>query len=138
MSAVSLSVPTAALTSGEYDFAFSFWGGIFFVYTASTAGSDGPTTDVSAFDPATGKTSVVLSQIGFNVVGAGSSTCVPTQGDLTSVFPADAAAASDATVDAEVSTDAASVDAEVSTDAASVDAAVPTDAAPGDAKNADP
>jgi hypothetical protein len=67
--------------SGEYDFAFSFWGGVFFFYSAWTGNTAGPTTDVTAFDPATGATSLVLPQIGFNVVGAGSSTCVPTHGD---------------------------------------------------------
>jgi hypothetical protein len=68
--------------SGEYDFAVSFWGGIFFFYTANTGNAAGPTTDVTAFDLATGEITLVASQIGFNVTGAGSSTCVPMGGDF--------------------------------------------------------
>jgi hypothetical protein len=80
---VALPVPAG---SGEYDFAFSFWGGDFFTYVAWGANPAGTTTDVTLFDPATGATSLVLPQIGFNVIGAGSSTCVTTHGDV-HVFP---------------------------------------------------
>jgi hypothetical protein len=77
---VARGTPTSG--SGEFDFALSFWGGIFFLYTAYKGNVAAPTTDITAFDPATGESMLVASQIGFNVTGAGSSTCVPTKGKL--------------------------------------------------------
>jgi hypothetical protein len=77
---VGLGLPVFG--SGEYDFAVSFWGGSFFFYTAYTLNAAGSTTDVTAFDLATGEITLVASQIGFNVTGAGSSTCVPMSGDF--------------------------------------------------------
>jgi hypothetical protein len=91
-SPVVLSFPSSG--SGQYDFAVSFWSGLFFFYTAWTANAGGPTTQVTAFDSATRTTTVVLPQIGFNVVGAGSSTCVPTHGDVERLL--DGGAATDA------------------------------------------
>ena len=61
---------------GSIDWAFSFWGGVFYLYSADT--SQNPFTDVSEYDPSTGMTKTVLPQIGFNIVGAGVSTCAPT------------------------------------------------------------
>jgi hypothetical protein len=61
---------------GSLAWAFSFWGGVFYLYTADT--SQAPFSDVTEFDPATKKSTTVLSQIGFNIVGAGVSTCAPT------------------------------------------------------------
>ncbi len=81
---VALYFPTSG--SGEYDFAVSFWGGVFFFYTANTQSPAGPTTDVTVFDPATGETRLVASQIGFNITGAGSSTCVPRSAALDQVL----------------------------------------------------
>lgn len=54
--------------------AFSFWGGDFWYYTAAS----GQTTDVTQ-QKASGDNSVgvVKSQIGFRIVGAGVSTCAP-------------------------------------------------------------
>jgi hypothetical protein len=75
-------VGTPTSGSGEFDFAVSFWGGLFFLYTAYKGNAAAPTTDVTAYDPATRESMLVASQIGFNVVGAGSSTCLPTQGKL--------------------------------------------------------
>jgi hypothetical protein len=69
----TIGPPTSG--SGEFDFAISFWGGVFFTYTAWPGGIPGDTTDVSEVDPVSGTTTLVLAQIGFDVVGAGSSTC---------------------------------------------------------------
>jgi len=86
LASYDLTVGTPTAGSGEFDFAVSFWGGIFLLYTAYKGNAAAPTTDVTAFDPATGESTPVASQIGFNVVGAGSSTCVPTQGKLDDIL----------------------------------------------------
>jgi hypothetical protein len=71
----SVDLPGVAVTSGGYlAYAFSFWGGTFYTYLASGTG----TTDVAAYDPSSGTTTTVLSQIGFSIIGAGVSTCAPT------------------------------------------------------------
>jgi hypothetical protein len=61
---------------GNLAWAFSFWGGVFYLYTADT--SKAPFSNVTEYDPAAKKSTTVLSQIGFNIVGAGVSTCAPT------------------------------------------------------------
>lgn len=75
-------------------FAFSFWGGDFYVYSAPITIppdypftqppadlKDEPTTDVARYSP-TSKTTepTYMSAIGFHIVGAGVSTCAPTTG----------------------------------------------------------
>ncbi len=61
------------------DWAFSFWGGDFWFYTADTSFNKGDTTNVTRLKAATDNSlSVVKSQIGFRIVGAGVSTCAPT------------------------------------------------------------
>ena len=75
-------------------FAFSFWGGDFYVYSAPLTIpanfpvtqppddlKDEPTTDVARYSP-TGKTTdpAYMTAIGFHIVGAGVSTCAPTSG----------------------------------------------------------
>ena len=65
-------LPTVDASSGGY--AFSFWGGDFWFYTAS----DTDTTKVTHYVTKDGTASVVLSDIGFVIVGAGVSTCAPT------------------------------------------------------------
>ena len=70
------SLPTVNASDGGY--AFSFWGGDFWFYTAfPTPDQPDPTTSVTHFETATGKTTVPLSNIGFVIVGAGVSTCAP-------------------------------------------------------------
>jgi hypothetical protein len=59
------------------DWAFSFWGGSFYLYTADQSIHPNDTSDVTEYNPKTGSTSVVLSEIGFRIVGAGVSTCAP-------------------------------------------------------------
>jgi hypothetical protein len=59
-------------------FAFSFWGGDFYVYTA-TSTSSSSTTNVARYRPSDGSVDTsYMSQIGFHIVGAGVSTCAPT------------------------------------------------------------
>jgi len=70
------SLPTVNASEGGY--AFSFWGGDFWFYTAfPTPDQPDPTTSVTHLETATGKASVALSNIGFVIVGAGVSTCAP-------------------------------------------------------------
>lgn len=63
--------------------AFSFYGGDFYIYTHSDGNNGGPPlagggSDVTRFSPATGKVEVVKPKVGFKIVGAGVSTCAPT------------------------------------------------------------
>jgi hypothetical protein len=58
--------------------AFSFYAGDFYIYTSSAAG-DG-SSDVTRYRPKDGSVKVVRSKIGFKIVGAGVSTCAPTEG----------------------------------------------------------
>jgi hypothetical protein len=68
----SVLLPGVDASAGGY--AFSFWGGRFWFYTANGT----PTSSVTMFDPATGLApQVVLADIGFTIVGAGVSTCAP-------------------------------------------------------------
>ena len=64
------SVPSVSIASGGY--AFSFWGGDFYFYTAPT-----DTTIVTHLDSTTGMTTS-SAELGFTIVGAGVSTCAPT------------------------------------------------------------
>jgi hypothetical protein len=62
--------------------AFSFYGGDFFIYTSSEGGGPprggGGGSDVTRYRPSDGTIEVVKSKIGFKIVGAGVSTCAPT------------------------------------------------------------
>lgn len=62
--------------------AFSFYGGDFFIYTNAAGSSglpkDNGGSDVTKYSPADGSITVVKSKIGFTIVGAGVSTCAPT------------------------------------------------------------
>ena len=65
--------------------AFSFYGGDFYVYTASEGNNGGPPragggSDVTRFRPSDGSIEVVKPKVGFKIVGAGVSTCAPTEG----------------------------------------------------------
>lgn len=58
-------------------FAFSFWGGDFYFYTA-TDQSSSKTTNVTRYRPSDGSIDTKYMQnIGFHIVGAGVSTCAP-------------------------------------------------------------
>jgi hypothetical protein len=59
-------------------FAFSFWGGDFFFYTAKSNEPE-DTTNVSRYRPSDGSIdNKYMTSIGFHIVGAGVSTCAPT------------------------------------------------------------
>jgi hypothetical protein len=65
--------------------AFSFYGGDFYIYTSSLGNGGGPPraqggSDVTRYRPSDGSIEVVKSKIGFKIVGAGVSTCAPTTG----------------------------------------------------------
>jgi hypothetical protein len=59
------------------DWAFSFWGGHFYLYTSQGQGI-GNGSDVTDYDPSTGNINTTfMTGIGFDIVGAGVSTCAP-------------------------------------------------------------
>lgn len=59
-------------------FAFSFWGGDFYIYTATDT-SPTKTTNVTRYRPSDGSVNTTyMTNIGFHIVGAGVSTCAPT------------------------------------------------------------
>jgi hypothetical protein len=72
------NAPQPGVDTGT-DWAFSFWGGDFYLYTADTTLNPSDTTNVTRYSPSTMQTTVVKQQIGFRIVGAGVSTCAPTQ-----------------------------------------------------------
>lgn len=53
--------------------AFAFWGGDFWLFTSPNYAS----SQVDQYRPAAGTTSTVVTSVGFNIVGAGVSTCAP-------------------------------------------------------------
>lgn len=62
------------------DWAFSFWGGHFYLYTSDGQPGDGG-SNVTDYDPVSGSINTTfMTQIGFDIVGAGVSTCAPTTG----------------------------------------------------------
>ncbi|MCC6552905.1 MAG: hypothetical protein IT372_07780 [Polyangiaceae bacterium] len=63
--------PSINIGSG---WAFAFWGGSFYTFTSPTGNSQ-----IDKYDPAAGTTSTILTNIGDNIVGAGVSTCAPTE-----------------------------------------------------------
>lgn len=59
-------------------YAFSFWGGDFYVYTATTLAPQ-QSTNVARYRPSDGSLDTeYMTSIGFHIVGAGVSTCAPT------------------------------------------------------------
>ena len=62
------------------DWAFSFWGGHFYLYTSQGQGV-GNGSNVTDYDPVSGSIDTTfMTGIGFDIVGAGVSTCAPTTG----------------------------------------------------------
>lgn len=64
--------------------AFSFYAGDFYVYTSSESTGGVPRggggSDVTRYRPSDGSVEVVKPKVGFKIVGAGVSTCAPTEG----------------------------------------------------------
>lgn len=54
-------------------FAYAFWGGDFWVFTAP----NGTSSQVDRFEPTAGIATTMLVDVGFKIVGAGVSTCAP-------------------------------------------------------------
>ncbi len=74
--ATSNVVTMTGVESPQY-WAFSFWGGDFYLYTCPSDKSR--TTNVTHYSPATGTIDTAyMTNIGFRIVGAGVSTCAPT------------------------------------------------------------
>lgn len=64
--------------------AFSFYGGDFYIYTSSEGNGGGPPragggSNVTRYRPSDGSIEVVKPKVGFKIVGAGVSTCAPTE-----------------------------------------------------------
>ncbi|MBX3232036.1 MAG: hypothetical protein KIT84_20025 [Labilithrix sp.] len=65
--------------------AFSFYGGDFYIYTSSEGNGGGPPraggggSDVTRYRPSDGSVEIVKRKVGFKIVGAGVSTCAPTE-----------------------------------------------------------
>ena len=68
--------PLPTIDTGS-DWAFAFWGGDFYLFTADKYNENDPYTTVTKLDPSTGNLTVMAQNIGFRVVGAGVSTCAP-------------------------------------------------------------
>ena len=65
--------------------AFSFYAGDFYIYTSSEGNAGGPPrsgagSDVTRYRPSDGSIEIVKPKVGFKIVGAGVSTCAPTEG----------------------------------------------------------
>lgn len=77
--AVTDIIPLPSVNNSVGGYAFSFWGGDFWIYTAFPTDADpNATTSVTHYVSADGGVGVVMPDIGFTIVGAGASTCVPT------------------------------------------------------------
>jgi hypothetical protein len=78
-----VSATTLQNTYAGTAWAFSFYGGDFYVYTHSLGTGGGPPlggggSDVTRYRPSTGEVAIVKEKVGFKIVGAGVSTCAPT------------------------------------------------------------
>ena len=77
--AVSNVISLGSVNNSQGGYAFSFWGGDFWIYTAfPTTADPNATTSVTHYVSADAGIGVPMTDIGFTIVGAGSSTCVPT------------------------------------------------------------
>lgn len=69
--------PLPNMTTGV-DYAFSFWGGDFWFYTAGSEGSTSQSSRVTQYKLSSSRQlTVVNPSVGFRIVGAGVSTCAP-------------------------------------------------------------
>ncbi len=73
------SWPTTSLDGGATAWAFAHWGGKFYIF--ATSGFLTQNNAVYELDPATGTNTTVIPTSAYRVVGAGVSTCAPTQID---------------------------------------------------------
>jgi hypothetical protein len=70
-------VSLTGVTTGDA-WAFSFWGGDFYLYSAIPYDANHPYSDVWRYRPSDGSVSEVMSNVGMRIFGAGVSTCAPT------------------------------------------------------------
>ncbi len=70
-----LSLPEPSPFSGGTAWAFAFWGGDFYIFYQGP----NPTTDVYIFSPGNGAAKLDRNLPNLRIVGAGISTCAPTQ-----------------------------------------------------------
>jgi hypothetical protein len=70
-----VSLPNINVGSG---WAFAFWGGSFYLFTAPTGNSQITKLTLDPADPNMGTTQIEVPSVGFVIVGAGVSTCAPT------------------------------------------------------------
>lgn len=70
---------TTTLEGGASAWAFAHWGGRFYIF--ATSGLFTSTNSVYELDPLSGMTTTVIANSAYRVVGAGVSTCAPTQID---------------------------------------------------------
>jgi hypothetical protein len=73
----SAMVSLQNVTTGDA-WAFSFWGGDFYLYSAIPYDTTHPYSDVYRYRPSDGSVTQVMSNVGLRIVGAGVSTCAPT------------------------------------------------------------
>jgi hypothetical protein len=61
------------------DWAFSFWGGDFYLYAYPIPANNSPYSSVVYYSPTTGAVNLsYIADVGFTIIGAGVSTCAPT------------------------------------------------------------
>lgn len=70
------SFPISQISDSALAWAFAFWGGSFWVFYT---GENDTSTRVIKVDPSTSQSTEVLRDTGYLIVGAGVSTCAPTQ-----------------------------------------------------------
>ncbi len=69
---------SAAAGTGDWSFAFAQWGGDFWLFTSDSADGSKPAR-VTRYSPETNTSEVVVADVGFSIIGAGSSTCAPSR-----------------------------------------------------------
>jgi len=75
--AIATTNPLPTVTVGT-DWAFSFWGGDFYLYTGNSTDTNENGSAITRYRPSDGSVTVVSPGIGFFIEGAGVSTCAPT------------------------------------------------------------
>ncbi|MGO8999255.1 MAG: hypothetical protein ACLQVI_38510 [Polyangiaceae bacterium] len=75
--AVASANPLPTVSVGT-DWAFSFWGGSFYLYTGNSTDPSQNGSTVTRYSPDDGSVTVLSTGVGFFITGAGVSTCAPT------------------------------------------------------------
>jgi hypothetical protein len=73
----AVNISDTGLGTGALAWAFAQWGGEFYVFLTTDDGMGSGVSSVTVVDPATGTHDVPLNMTGYEVVGAGVSTCAP-------------------------------------------------------------